>query len=186
MKEQWRPVVGYEGFYEVSDLGRVKSLDREIHYQDGRIYFLKGRVLKNQLLKSGYVNVNLSVNGKQRVYTVHALVASAFIEKGEHDTQVNHKDGNKSSNRLDNLEWCCQSHNMKHAYKNGLAMPTRGSTSGSFKGDIEGFNIKTGETLILSGEYDIRKKGFHSGTVYACVKGKIKIHKGHTFKRIEK
>ena len=108
MNEIWKPVKNYVGLYMVSNLGRVMNCRT-------------GRILKEQLHERGYLRVTLSKNGKQKMFKVHRLVMIAFVGYVEGKDQVNHIDGDKSNNRLDNLEWCTQSDNMKHAYDNGLA-----------------------------------------------------------------
>ena len=118
--EEWRDVVGYEGLYQVSNLGRVKSLSRRIVYKDGREYNYPSKVMKNQKVSTGYRSVTLyRVNGKKQYY-VHRLVAETFIPNPNNLIDVNHKDGCKTNNILSNLEWCSRSDNQKHAYKNGL------------------------------------------------------------------
>lgn len=118
--EEWRDVVGYEGLYQVSNLGRVKSLPRRIVYKDGREYFYPSKVLKNHKISTGYRFVMLyGANGKKQHY-VHRLVAETFIPNPNNLCDVNHKDGCKTNNILFNLEWCSRSDNQKHAYKNGL------------------------------------------------------------------
>lgn len=118
--EEWRDVVGYEGLYQVSNLGRVKSLSRRIVYKDGREYNYPSKVIKNQKVSTGYRSVMLyGVNGKKQYY-VHRLVAETFIPNPNNLSDVNHKDGCKTNNILSNLEWCSRSDNQKHAYKNGL------------------------------------------------------------------
>lgn len=118
--EEWRDVVGYEGLYQVSNLGRVKSLSRRIVYKDGREYNYPSKVMKNQKVGTGYRSVTLyGVNGKKQ-YSVHRLVAETFIPNPNNLSDVNHKDGCKTNNILSNLEWLSRSDNQKHAYKNGL------------------------------------------------------------------
>ncbi|MCC2341873.1 NUMOD4 motif-containing HNH endonuclease [Bacillus tropicus] len=106
MNERWKEVVGFEGYY-VSDLGNVKGK--------------QGTLLKQQLNKStGYYHVNVRKNGKPRTNTIHRLVAEAFLPMVEGKTQVNHIDGDKTNNNVNNLEWVTASENRKHAYDNGL------------------------------------------------------------------
>ncbi len=106
MKETWKPVVGHEGLYEVSDMGRVKSS-------------LTGKMLKQCDHSHGYLQLSLRKNGKQKTCTAHSLVLKAFVTKPV-DHIVNHKDGNKKNNKLSNLEWVTYGGNLKHAMDSGL------------------------------------------------------------------
>ena len=107
MNEEWRPVVGYEGLYEVSNTGRVRSLDR----YDNRNCFRKSKVLSPVKDKYGYLLVNLYCNGKQHQMKIHRLVAEAFIPNQDDLPQVNHKDEDKTNNNVTNLEWCDATYN---------------------------------------------------------------------------
>ena len=118
--EEWRDVVGYEGLYQVSNLGRVKSLSRRIVYKDGREYNYPSKVLKNQKISTGYIGVMLYGVDEKKQYYVHRLVAETFVPNPNNLSYVNHKDGCKTNNTISNLEWCSHSDNPKHAYKNGL------------------------------------------------------------------
>jgi hypothetical protein len=121
MSEEWKPVVGFEGLYEVSDLGRVKRIGKAAqngkgHGGGARI----GRILAPQKHKGGYVAVQLWKNGKMIRPLIHRVVAAAFIGEIPGNHQVNHKDGDKKNNAHSNLEYVTRSENMDHAYKNGL------------------------------------------------------------------
>ena len=114
--ETWRDIEGYEGIYQVSDLGNVRSLDREL--ADGRK--LKGKPRKSVLDKDGYPRVSLHKNGKQRNFLIHRLVAQAFIPNPDNKPEVNHTQGVKTDNRVSELEWCTSKENTEHAMKTGL------------------------------------------------------------------
>lgn len=121
MKEKWKEVEGYEGYYEVSTLGRVRSVDRRIVFKNNagsRKY--KGQILKQRISTSGYPIVNLNINKNCKTVSVHRLVATAFIEKEEGKEIVNHIDGNKRNNNVENLEWVTYSENLLHARENNL------------------------------------------------------------------
>jgi len=111
--ESWKEVVGYEGWYEISDLGRTKRIKAATNTYAGRI-------LKPGLDGDGYHKVSLSKAGDIRSVKVHKMVITAFIGPRPEGKQINHIDGDKSNNRLDNLEYVTQSENMLHAYKIGL------------------------------------------------------------------
>lgn len=113
MNETWKFIAGYEGQYEISNLGRVRSW---ISKHPPTIKALRKR-------RDGYLDVCLKVNQKVRCFLVHVLVANAFLdEKREHEN-VNHKDGIKSHNNISNLEWATQSENVRHAFDTGLKHP---------------------------------------------------------------
>lgn len=184
MEEIWKDIEGYEGHYQVSNLGRVKSFKSSF----------SGRIIKIRNNK-GYGMVDLrNTEGKKTFPLVHRLVAKHFLKKIEGKNYINHKDGDKLNNRIDNLEWCTHSENMKHAYKNNLCSPNNnlpevatisGEKNHGYKGPI--YAYKNGEQkFILKGKKEIQNAGFTSGSVYLCVRGKLKQHKGFTFKRIKK
>jgi hypothetical protein len=124
--ENWRAVPGYEGRYEVSDHGRVRSLDREIVRRSGARYWHVGRVLIAGANLDGYPMAQLE--GKR--FGVHVLVAAAFIGPRPEGMQVNHKNGVKTDNRPPNLEYVTASENVKHAFATGLATAARGEANG--------------------------------------------------------
>lgn len=117
--EEWKPVIGYEASYRVSNLGKVKSIDRTINV-NGIYRFVKGRVLKTQLSKTGYEKVVLHSKNKAETLLVHRLVALAFIPNHNQSFEIDHIDGVKTNNKLENLEWVSRSVNIKRAFNNGL------------------------------------------------------------------
>ena len=127
MEEIWKDIQGYEGLYQISSIGRVRSLNRINHfegknqikkYQCGQL--LKGKVLKYKYVH-GYTNVTLyTEKHRHKQYQVHRLVAQAFIPNPNNYPQINHKDGNKLNNCVANLEWVTNQQNREHALKNGL------------------------------------------------------------------
>lgn len=129
LDEIWHDVIGYEGLYKVSNLGNVKMLQRLL--PDKRI--LKEKILKQQIQRNGYLLVGLRKEGKQKFILVHRIVASAFIPNIENKKQVNHIDGNKLNNKVNNLEWVTASENIKHAYKTGLKHTLIGELNGNSK-----------------------------------------------------
>ena len=128
-KEIWKDIEGYEGLYQVSNLGNVKSLDREYIQWNNYTYTPKrynGKILKPHLQRQGYVMINLSKNSKKKLALVHRLVAQAFIPNPNDYLEVNHKDGNKQNNCVDNLEWCNRKYNQKEAERLGLITRIKG------------------------------------------------------------
>ena len=140
--EEWRPIEGYEGLYEVSSYGRVRSLDR----YDSRNHFIEGKLLKNKNNGNGYLLCTLSKNGIVKNKYIHRLVAEAFIERPDCLYEVNHKDENKTNNNVTNLEWCDRKYNMNYGTKIEREIRTK---------------IKKGIYLGLSKEeYKIHKKEY--------------------------
>lgn len=111
MKEEWRAVPGYEGLYEVSNMGRVRSLDRWVEGYKGTPYFKPGTLLTLQKDYKGYCYVVITKNAKGVQKKVHRLVAMAFIPNPDNLPMVNHRDECKTNNNVDNLEWCTAIYN---------------------------------------------------------------------------
>lgn len=115
-KEFWKQISGYEGMYEISEIGMARSVDRI--GSDGKKY--KGKPLTLALNRHGYYFVRLRKNGHTKAFKIHRLVAINFIPNENGKSEVNHIDGDKTNNAVGNLEWVSRSENLKHAYKKGL------------------------------------------------------------------
>lgn len=137
--EIWRDVVNFEGFYEVSNYGNVRSVDREIKYEDGRVYSYKSKILSFNNTKQGYYSAHLYKNCVRKNRKVHIIVAETFLPNPLGLTDVNHKDGNKLNNHVDNLEWTSRLQNMQHGFSTGLINNT---------GTNHGNNIYSDEQII--------------------------------------
>lgn len=117
--EQWLPVVGWEGYYEVSDHGRVRSVDRKSVFRDGRTMFLKGRVLRTVATPYGHLSVGLKRNGTRKTAKVHRLVLEAFVGPAPEGMECCHNNGDAADNRLGNLRWDSSSANKWDIIKHG-------------------------------------------------------------------
>lgn len=175
MRELWKDVKGYEGLYQVSNLGRIKSFHKEDEI-----------IMKCFLSKNGYVRVCLTKFGVGSKKLVHRLVAQAFIPNPNNLPQVNHKDGNKQNNKVDNLEWCTPSENMLHSYKNNLEKPPMLNKYGSShvratpvnQYDMSGNFIKRfGSIIEASIELNI-----HPSCICNCCKNRRKSAGGFIWK----
>lgn len=135
MKEIWKPVKSFEGEYEVSNLGNVRS-----------IKFGKCNLLKS-FYSRGYKKIELYLNGTSRKYYVHRLVATAFINNPNKREFVNHIDGHKDNNHYTNLEWVTKSENVIHAYSTGLIVNTARKSIAKPGTIVLQIDKKTGETI---------------------------------------
>ncbi len=123
--EKWKSIVGFEDPYEISNYGNVRSLDREIKYSsNAKEGFKKGIILKQEITPKDYCRVQLQAGEKRKHAMVHRLVAEAFLLNTENKPEVNHKDGDKRNNYVNNLEWVTESENLIHAYEEGLRNPS--------------------------------------------------------------
>jgi len=115
--EDWKDIIGYEGLYQVSNMGNVKSLPRLTRALNGAIMPFKGKSLIPQIDKGGYCRVSLRKNSIAILHSVHRLVAMHFLQNPYNFDEVNHKNGIKTDNRATELEWCNRSYNKTHSYR---------------------------------------------------------------------
>lgn len=172
INEIWLPVKGYEGFYEVSNCGRVMSLN----YNKTK----KRKLLSGFTTKRKYKRVLLSVNTNIKKHSVHRLVAMAFIPNPENKPFVNHIDGNPSNNNMDNLEWCTASENELHAYSIGLmsAVGERNGKSKLTEKQILEIRAAKGTHSEIASIYGINAATvteIRRGNLWAHVGGEIRI-----------
>ena len=181
IEEVWKDIEGYEGLYQVSNLGRVRSLDRMTYSREGWHRAVKGKMLKPLFNRGGghkgqikgrYAYVNLTRNHKYKSVFIHRLVLETFVVNPDPSiyTQCNHKDENTYNNRVDNLEWCTPIENINHGTRNERAnKPLRKpvnmySKDGVFLNSFE--STKDAE----------RKTGVHSGSISCCCRNLPKFH----------
>ena len=172
-KEVWKDISGFEGYYQVSDKGRVRSLDRKVWNANNNTFnSIKGRTLKPGNV-NGYKLVVLNKGGKRTSVKVHRLVAEAFIPNPKRLEYVNHKDENKSNNRLGNLEWCTAKYNVYYG-ENSRTRP------------VISTNILTGEQTTYPSTWEAaRLGGFTQTHISSACRGKLKTHKGHYWQYLE-
>ena len=180
--EFWKSCKGFEGYYEVSSEGSVRSVERVLVFSDKKPdRLLKSRKLKHQLDERGYPRIRFCVNSKKSSHRVHTLVAEAFILNPENKPTVNHEDGNKTNNFVSNLTWATYQEQADHAVNNGLKaeMPF-GKSAHLFTGSVSAYR---GGSLLctMSGNAEMAENGFDYRLVSAVLMGKRNTHKGCTF-----
>ena len=188
MEELWKDIEGYEGIYQVSNMGRVRSLDRivpALNRMTGEVqdYFRRGKVLKQTKVFGGYLAVGFIVRseGKRENCFVHRLVAKAFVPGYREDLDVNHKDEDKTNNRADNLEWVTRQENINY---------------GTGKWRRHKFNARQVQQLTMDGKpvatfptiaEAARQTGIDASNIQCCLKGKRGQYQagGYRWKHIE-
>lgn len=177
-EELWAFIKGYEGLYEVSTNGRVRSIDRECVREDGRIVHFKGCERKQH--KRTYMTVTLSKNSKHETRDVHRLVAETFLVKPNGASEVNHIDGDKFNNKLSNLEWVTKGENLEHSYKvcgrnNNFTKKRRsvicvetGKIYSSIKEAARDVGVNPSRISAILNKMEYTAKGFHWTDTCEC------------------
>lgn len=183
--EIWKDIKDYEGHYQVSSAGHIRSLNRDTTISGTKSIF-KGKTLKYSLDGNGYKQLALYNKGERVRMVAHRLVASTFIPNTENKPCVNHINGIKGDNRVENLEWSTQSENIKHAFKTGLS---KGSMLGRFGKDHNSSKavIQLSKKDILIEEFESisaasRKLCVNQGNISQCCNNKLKTAGGFKWK----
>lgn len=178
LNEEWKDIKGYEGLYQVSNYGRIKSLDRI----DAKGNRRKSALRIQGITKCGYYTVRLCKNGKLKNYLVHRLVAEAFIPNPYNLPCVNHKDENKQNNNVDNLEWCTKEYNNNYGTK--IERQIEKSSKTVFQYSLNGELINE-----FTSTQDVeRKLGYCQPGISRCCNGKYKTAYGYkwSYNKIDK
>ena len=175
--EIWKDVVGYEGLYQVSNQGRVKSLERKLPHWRGGERIQKERILK-PVVVGGYLRVGLSVDGKLKMLRVHRLVCEAFHENPDNKSDVNHINENKTDNRAVNLEWSTRRENCNHGSRNERVAKSQSKPVAQYAQDGE--LIKVWPSTMEAE----RQAGFNCGNISLAANGNRKTACGFIWKYI--
>lgn len=185
MEEIWKDIEGYEGLYQVSNIGRVKSLEKYVKTGGGYgLHFLSERILKQGKGSRGYLQVRLGNGKKQKMFAVHRLVAQAFIPNPDSLPQVNHKDENKENNCVDNLEWCSSKYNCNYGSRNckigstqkesGIQRNNKYTSKEVYQYTLDGIFVNTYPSMHEAA----RQTGLDNSAISKVCRGKIKYTGG--------
>lgn len=182
--EIWKDIIGYEGFYQVSNLGRIKTLDRVKEFPNGVKHIIRREaIMKLKTTNFGYITVSLYNHSakKSKNYFAHKLVLIMFSTNPENKLEGNHKNGIKSDNTLENLEWCTRAENNRHAIETGLLVARKGS---------EVYNAKLNEEKIalirrFYRRFPKTKQRDFSKRIEICHKQLNSILKNRTWKHVK-
>jgi len=178
-KEIWRDIAGYEGLYQVSNMGRVKSLERIITRKNGKKQTIRERILKPRATPDGYLQLHLNKSGKRKFFFVHRLVCEAFHKNPKNKPCVNHIDENKANNTASNLEWCTYEENNNHGTHNTRVAKALSKSVCQYT--VEGEFVKVWQSTREAE----RQLGIFSASISAAALGKIKTADGYVWKYVD-
>ena len=172
MEEIWKDIKGYEGLYQVSNMGRIKSIDRYVPRKNGKLQHVYGKIMTSFDNGRGYKQVYLTKNSITKAHSVHRLVANAFIPNPDNLPQVNHKDEDKANNRVDNLEWCTQKYNQNYGTisirKSQKLLNDKNKSKPVLQYSLDGTFIKEWKSTR-----DVQRNlGFDNSHISKCCRGK--------------
>lgn len=182
--EQWKNIQGYKGLYQISNYGRVKSLSRfHNNNKNSSIgYISKEKILKAETDGWGYLYVILLKDKERKKKKIHRLVAETFIPNLNNLPQVNHIDGNKKNNKVNNLEWCTREHNIQEAFRLGLIKAPKSKEHYRSK-SVEQYDLQGNFIKEWNCTHDIeRELNYRHTNISACCRGKIKKVYGYIWK----
>ena len=162
--EIWKDIEGYENLYQVSNMGRIRSVKT-------------GRIRKSVTYSSGYQYVNLSKNNSTKIYLIHRLVAKAFLPNPDNLPQVNHKNEQKDCNMVTNLEWCSKEYNINYGTRNEKVAEVNSKPVLAIKDDKI--------CMFFKSTWEAGKNEFQQGHICGCCLGNRKTHKGYQWKYVE-
>jgi NTP pyrophosphatase (non-canonical NTP hydrolase) len=182
-EETWVPAFGAEGYYEVSSLGRIRSVARDVRSKMSKTGTRRtnGRILKtNSISNAGYYSAKMSIEGKKVYWDLHRLVLQSFRPCSDNRNEVNHKNGNKLDNRIENLEWITRGDNVRHVYASGNKVTKKGSQVSISK--LTESDIPVIRKLIANGA-TYKSVGDMYGVSYVAI---IQIIKNKTWKHVKR
>ena len=178
--EIWKDIKGYEGLYQVSNTGRVKSFERTVVGRNGSKRTIRERILRPTPTRDGYLRVNLyDSSGKRKFFFVHRLVSEAFIKNPKKKSCVNHIDEDKTNNTASNLEWCNYEENNNHGTRNARSAKAQSKSVGQYTRD--------GELIkIWQSAHEVKRRlGFDQSAVSKAARGKYKTAYGYVWKYVD-
>lgn len=178
-EEIWKDIDGYEQLYQVSNLGRVRSLERLVTTNKGNGGFkkIKSKIREPQN-RNGYKVVALFRDGKRTSFYIHRLVAESFILNHSNFPMVNHKDEKRENNTVENLEWCNHQYNITY----GTTLQRK---SEALARAVQGTHVKTDEKITFSSTMEAGKNGFSQSAICRCCNNKMEKHKNYKWKYIQ-